>query len=456
LDLLVRTAESAFRSGQFDDALAAYDRARAAADKQSNRERAFEFGFVAAAIEHKRQRSAAALERYRDLAIAYPSNPRAGEAHLLAVYHAGELAKGNDAKATEQYVALLNEHLERFKRTPTAGDAARRLGRLREFQKNWSAAVEAYKLVSPQDAKYLAAVEGADRCYQAWLDERKAVGQSTEAIGVEAARYYESLIFTPQGDPPQSWTETQRFAALAAARAWLSYTRSGYTQAEKVLAAALRDAKDAPAEWRSAAQTLLVCAMAGGGRCREAAEVLRQITGDSLDPLLAMLGSLSRMSATVRPEARKEIAALQLQTIELLQSRMTDARASTRTALERQRAQALMDSGQTAAGLAAYRILAAAHPRDLVIQSGLADALAADGDTKSLEAALAKWNELQGRWAAGSEPWLRAQLAIATLTYRLGNKSEAGKLLRRVKVMYPELGGPSLALQYEELLRKCP
>ena len=140
-DLLIVAAEAAYRAGRFDDAIAAYDRARAATEKQagkpSDRSAQFELAYLAAAIEHQRGRHADALDRFREAARAAPEHARAAEAFALAVHHAAQLARSESATDLARYESLLREHLARWP-TSTEGRVIRaQLARLLELKEDW-------------------------------------------------------------------------------------------------------------------------------------------------------------------------------------------------------------------------------------------------------------------------------------------------------------------------------
>jgi hypothetical protein len=68
---------------------------------------------------------------------------------------------------------------------------------------------------------------------------------------------------------------------------------------------------------------------------------------------------------------------------------------------------------------------------------------------------LLKWRELEKKSPAGSPRWFRAKYAVASLHYRLGNPKQAAKIITLLNVLHPELGGPAMQRQFEDLLRHC-
>ncbi len=463
LAMIVRAAESSFRSGQFADALAAYDRARTLAAKQGDSARAFDLGYVAATIEHQRRRHDQARDRYHRLAMATPDHPKAADAHLLAIYHAAQIVKDQPQPSLDQYTALLQEHLRTWPNGPTADRARRQLGRLHQLQGDWQAAIQAYQAISPGHPEYLPVAEAVERSYRAWLAEQKAAGKPNEQTAAKAAGWFESMVVGPQGRTPERWSPLQRFAVLAAARLRLNYTAAGYDRTQNLLSAALKTATDAPPQWKSAARVLLVVSLAGQGRSGEAGRLLAQISAGSTEQLLGMLQGLERVAATARPEVRSELAQLQLRAIKLLPAGRTPFSPAQQRTLQRIHAQALADAGRTEEAFQAYKALAEAYPRDGAVQEAYANLLLTRLDRapteaarkESIKTALQKWRELENKSPPKSRRWFLAKYWVARLQFELGNKTQAAKIITLLQLLHPELGGAEMKPQFEELLERC-
>ena len=452
LSVQIQAAENAYHSGQYDEALAAYDRARELARQQGDAAQAFDLGFIAATIEHRRNRHEEAQRRYRALAQAAPERPRAAEAHLLAFYHAGRSAAAQPEGALERYLALGEEHLRNWPNGPTADEVRWCLGRTRQHRRDWRGAVEQYRDVSPQYAKFEQVVEAIDECYAKWIDAQRQQGQPTADIAEAAAAWFESLLLGARGRLPERWGPLERGLALSAARFRIDLGGAGVDRAEEILSAALEAAGDAPAEWRSAATILRICALAGLGRHDEAASLLDQTTAGSPGPLLQALGALSRLAAD--HPARAELARLQLKAVELLGPRRDELDASAQRDLDRLTAAALADAGRLDESLEAYRWLAKTYPHDGDVQEAYAQLLMTRGDRPSLEAALAKWREIDKKSRRGTDRWFRAKYSLTWLHCRLGDRQRAGEILRLLEVLYPELGGPAMKPRFEALLEE--
>ncbi len=453
--LMIEAADDLYRGGRVDDALVGYDRAAALAVRQGERTTAFDAGYKAAAIEHARNRHTDALRRFRELAVSNLANARAAEAHVLAVHHAAQLARDGNADSLDAYAALLAEHLERWPAGPTADETRLRLGRIEEHRRQWQPAIATYRGISPDYAEYPRVLDALARCYREWLGQLQAEGKPTSDTARDAAAWFESLVLQPDGTLPQTWTLAKRTAALAAAELRLTHTDDGFARAAALLRAALAQRGDASPEWTSAAESLLVFALAGEGRRQEAAETLARLSGGPPAQLLGTLDGLARAGRRAAPDVRRELAELQLQTIALIQSRWNDLHAGQQHRVGRLHAQALADAGRAAEALATYAELARAHPDDAAIQESYAALLSEQSDAESQRLALARWRTIEKRTPPNTEPWYRAKYEIAQLHLRQGRADQAAKMIDLLELLHPEMGGPAMKARFHSLRARC-
>ena len=453
--LMIEAADDLFRGGRMDDALAGYDRAAALARQQRETTTAFDAGYKAAAIEHTRQNHAEAIRRFRELAVSNRDQPRAPQAHLLAAYHAAQLARTGKTDALEAYANLLGEHLENWPTGPAADEARLRLGRLQEHRAEWQAAVAAYRGISPDYAEYPRVLDALAGCYRHWLGQMQAEGQPAAEVAREAVQWFESLVLQPDGGLPRTWTLAQRNAALAAAELRLTHTDDGAARAATLLRAALADPGDASPEWTHAAESLLVFALAGQGQRQEAAETLARLSGGPPAQLLGTLDGLARAGRQAAPDVRRELAELQLQTIALIKARWNDLHAEQQRRVERLHAQALADAGRANDAIAAYAELAELYPDDGDIQEAYAALLAEQSDARSQQLALARWRTIEKRTPSDTERWYRAKYAIAELHLRQGRVEQAAKMIDLLELLHPELGGPAMKPRFQSLRARC-
>lgn len=452
LKLLERLAEGLYRREQFDEARAAYDRARAAADTQGDAAAAFQFGYKAAAIEHGNDAHAAALARYHELSQRYPDQPQASEVHLLAVHHAGQLARhSNDELA--RYEALLDEHLQSWPRSSTADTARLQLARLRAHQKDWSGVVAVLRELSPLHPQFVTSLDTIGRAYESLLAEKESAGQPTTPTAEQAALFFEGVVVGSDRRLPERMSEAQQQAVLWASRFWIDYYRGNYDRPIALLRAGLRDANVSP-EWRGEALPLWIVALAAHGRTDEAEQGLTELTGLAPSSVLRMLERLSRVASATQSPVAERLAQLQVQTAAWLDRHQAELSEADGARLRRLQARSLTAAGQFDAAREVFQQLAEAHPDDGELQEEYAAWLLERGDRPSVEAALQRWREVERRSRAGSDRWFRAKYALASAHQMLGNKDQAAKIITVTQVLHPELGGPVMKARFLKLLEQ--
>jgi hypothetical protein len=455
LDLLVRAAESHYRAGQMEAAVAAYDRAALFAAEHKQPERAFDLSYAAATILHERKQHRAAADRFRKLATSMRANSKAGEAHLLAVFNAAEEAKLREPVSLDEYAALLEEHLQLWPAGRTADQANWLLGRLKEHQNDWPAAIAAYSRVSPEHPQMATALEAVDRGYAVQIARRRAEGQKVQELIAQATRYFEGLFVDTSNRLPERWSPVQRAAALHAAGIWLEASPPDYARAERIARAALGDTPDAEATWKAAMTCTLLVATAGQGRIDAARQLLTHVAAAGPQELLTMLESLAAATEAAPAATRRQSAALTSEVARLLAQRRSELSLAAQAQFDRLEAQALADAGQTAESLRRFAELSRQYPRDGQIQEQYALLLVDAGDKASLDKALVKWREVEQRTQPATPRWFRAKYYLALTHEKLGNKEQAAKIITFTQVLHPELGGPELKTQFLKLLARC-
>jgi hypothetical protein len=408
LDLLARAADARFIKGKFDDeTLKAYDNAAKLALEANNPQRYLELAYRAAVVQQRREQLPDAAQRLLSLGEALAERmpdelllPKAAAAHLQGLQWLQSLPH-TEAKARDALIAALERHLMLFPKSLTCGDAALALADLQLSVGKTDAAIATYEQVPADHAR-------------------------------------------------------RGHAMLAAARLVLETKTDGYADAEALLTKALIALPDAEPQQRETAHALLVVALAGQPKKRdEAAQELAKLGGDSPQQLLAMLDGLTRLAREAQPKVRSQLAALQLQGLELLQAQTKQLTAEQRVALARIEAEALAASGQRDKALAAYERLAKEQPASAAIQEGYAAALAAGSDRNELTKALAQWRVIAARTKPQTERWFHAKYEVAALNFRLGDKAQAAQLIKYLQATSPDLAGSSYEKKFADLLRKC-
>ena len=455
LSLLVRAAESFYRSRQFDQALEAYDKAARQAAAANQAQAAFDYAYTAAAIEQQRGHYRDAAKRFRMTALDEAENPKAGDAHLLAIYNTAQAAKGGEAEVSSRaYLDLLKEHLDHWPRSSTANQARLWLGAVYEREARWPEAIETYQAVPSDDPRAASVVEAISRCYERWLAALAEANQPTRDVATKAADYFERLVVNARGGLPERWSQTQRVAATSAAAIWLEYSDNAFARAERVLSAALADAQDAPDDWKSTAQTLEIFAIAARGQRDEAAKLLDQLSGGEPKQMLALIEGLARVAQKAPVAVGQELAELQLRAAKLLAARLKELPADEQRDFQRAYIRALAAAKRPDEAVKAARKLAESFPHDGQIQEEYAQLLIDSADRASWHEALTKWRDIGKKTRQGSERWLRAMYYQSLALVRLDQVEQAARLIKLTEALEPELGGAEMKAKFRAVLQE--
>lgn len=454
LELLSRKADSLYLKKEFDQAIAAYDEASAAAREAGNLTGAFDLAYKAALVDQQRGRNASAAQRLRILAKGLASHSGAPAAHLLAVWNAGQLVS-RDSAAAELYAELLREHLAIWPAAESAAQVRIWLAAAAESRGDLAAAIAALSGVSRDSPQYPTAITALARFWHQRLAKLVAARQPTTEPAAEAIRTFSAALRGPKNALPELWTDADRTAAVAIAELIATYEPTRAAEAEQVLRAALA-AGEPPAAWRTAAQAQLVVALAGqAGREAEAAELLRQISAASPPQLLAVLDGLSQVAARSQNTSRPAIATAQLIAVSLLEPHRQALSATEQLALSRVHAEALAAMGRRDEALVAYAQLAKANPDSGPIQEAYAALLLDSKDAAQLRQALDQWRLVASKSQPRSPRWQQAKYSVAKAQFKLGEPAAAATLLRFILETPPGLAGSEWEPRYRELLRQC-
>ncbi len=455
LELKVRAAQGLYRSGQWQDAVAAYESAAATARVENQLDRAFELDYAAAAIAHEQNQHMSAATKLRRLALASTGHRQAAEAHLLAVFHSGQAVKA-DELPLEEYEKIVREHLERWPDSPTTGHAQVYLGNLHQHAGDWDQAIQAYAKVRHDHPEFAAAVSGSERAYRLWIATQKAGSQPHEPTLRAAADFFERLVLGPEPRWPALWSAGDRAAALAAARLRLEQTPPDFDRAARILEAARQGQPPADEAWQASATAELTVAYAGLKRFEQAEQLLDQAGGGDPRRLLdrlEQLGALAKEAAD--GELRQQLARLQLAGLKRLGSGEARFDDHDQWRFDRLLAQATADSGDFRGAVPMFERLLAADPRDGDLHEALAECLTESDDQTHWQKALSQWRDLERKCRPGDPRWFRAKYGIALTNEKLGHKEHAVKLIKVTAVLHPELGGSELKTRFEELLKRC-
>lgn len=458
---LRRAAESYYRGSRWEEALKTYDQAALLAAKSGDSNEAFSLAFTAASIEHDRNQTATALERFKQLSERMPEQPRAAEAHLMAIVNSAQLAQ--DVKGEEQaqrikaYEALLVDHLKTWPNDPTADQVRLWLGKLLESRRELLPAMAVYRQVSADRSQYEEAMRGALRCAESEVKVSAVAGKFDPKTCGEAIRFGEELIVGTARRWPEKWSPLQLESALMVARLRLHFAAGQVREIESteaMLKTAIAANSEAPAVWKAEARLLLVWALALLGKSQEAAAQLEDLSAGSLDGILAVLERLEALAATANEKQAVELAQLEIHLVRQLEKRQSEFSDSQVRRFESLQAAALVRAGYFGDALKLYRSLVEKYPRDGAIHEAHAALLARATDIPSQRVALAKWREVESKTKPGEPRWFRARLAQAELLLKLNDKPAAAKLIQLTMVLQPKLGGAEMKTKFESLLQE--
>jgi hypothetical protein len=453
-EVLSQAADSLYLKKEFDQAIAAYDKAADQARAAGNTAGAFELAYKAALVQEQRLKHADAARRFRALAVALPAHKDAAAAHLRGAWNEAKEA-ARDPEAEQAYVAILAEQIATWPESESAAQARLWLGKWHAGKKDWPAAIEAFAGITRESLHFPAAVAAIAPCWQEHLRSVTAAGKKTDEEAERAAAWFEAAIVGTENKLPEKWTATDRTSALEMAKILLDYRPDKYRQAESILQTALDNGGDAPLPWKAEVQSQLVLAIAGqSGRRDDALAMLSQIGQASPEQLLDLLAGLSAVVSRSRKEVRPQIAGIQLQAADMLWPQRSKLPKNAALSLTRIRAEALAATGKRAEALAAFAALAKENPQSAEIQSNYADLLLT-GDVASIKQSLDHWRLILARAKPRSELWFKAKYSVALAQFKLGEKKDAAAVLRYTLEVPPGLAGTAWQDKYEALLREC-
>ena len=456
VEILARTAANHFVKKEFTEAIAAYSKAGEAALASGDAKRAFDLFHAAAHIERDEGELKSAVERYRSLAIKFPQHPQAALLHLQATIDAAQLARDGTSETLQAYIVLLDEHIKTWPDEASADKARLWLARLKEHQRDWATALEAYRGVSPVDEKlFRTAIDGVARCYRELLIDLRNNDQETDGPANRAARYFENILLAGDTQLPERFGPIDRQLALHAARLRLQFTEEGFNSARTLLDAALADSASADPTWRSEAYSLLVVAQAGAGNRDAAARTLAQLSDGSPSRQLDLLQGLRDIAEGSEGLMQRELALLQLEVVSRLRRDSSRLSAADRKSLDVAEAQALAWAGKKSAATDAFARLVKAYPDDGQVAKGYAQVLLEADDRQSLQLALSAWRNVLRRTRPNTPGWYEAKYSTALAHFRLGDREAAAKMIELLATVDPEMGGAQMKRKFVQLLNRC-
>lgn len=446
---LALAAQTQRQAGNIDAAIKLLDSAREQAAKVERRSEAFDFGYQAAALEQSRQNTADATRRYLDLASAFRDNPKAPDAHLMAAHLTLEQLRASQATDYAPYRALLEEHLRRWPGSSTASDARWRLGRLFEYERQWTSAIDAYRGVELKHARAADALAGTLRCYEQEL-QRASDEESRERVAREAGRYFERVVGFAREPVAQIAPESRHAAALAATRMWQLVPGTGSAEAKRFLSEYLRERDLTPEQRQQAqAQLLLVGVSQAGSQLAIDDAAIAVLEPQQIYDCLKLLHQQRRGLVAAR---RGSHATLILRLVDVAEPRFRTLTPAQQKDVRIWSALAAADSGDSSGATRQLAALEAQHPGDVAVVAAQADV--AGSDASSADERIAAWRRVERASRDGSAEWFRAKLELARAYHQQGNDQQAAKIIRITELLHADLGGARMKQEFESLRKE--
>lgn len=481
LDALMQQARSDFTAGRTDAAIAGYAAAEKLAAQKKQMELAMELGFTSASILLDGLRLEPAATEFLRLSREYPKQPRAAKSHLLGTYCLGRLYDEKKTQARrEAYTEALNSHLKDYARDPTVNDARFMKAQLEEQRLQATAALPLYLEVEGSHPRALDAVAGAARCYETILRRMSERQLPIDDLQREATNRLSGCL-VKAGDPDQSWTVAHAEIALRISAILLmgSIERSNTTapsesfekpelagdtsyaarchQAARWLSRVFtfigRKDPNAPSmeigdRLRQRAIPLQFMALVGSGKASEAEKNLGSLS-TSPSELLNILDRLTQFAASTSTDQQHRLASLQQQLAERLSKQRDQLTPAETDTFDRSLMKVYIAGGQFSKAVEIGSRIAEKSAKDADVQRDIATQFGTTTNADALGLSKQCWRRLESIAKAGSPEWMTARLAVLNATVRLGQLDEARKLMQVTKVLYPDLGGPSLKPQFE-------
>jgi predicted Zn-dependent protease len=457
----VRQAQWAWQNGDVDGAIAAYTRAAAKAHQQKETQLAVEFGLNIASAQIEAGRYTPAVKSLENLLQAYPDHEKSPQADLLRAYALGRIFEQQPTDEHKSaYREALERHRDRFAGSPTEPEATWMLARLLDYEQDPRGAIDLLRQVPTQSPHYPAVIARLAAIFERMIDSARQQEQPTAALQEEAVTTLAPIVEAfPRAPALLSIEQAQ--VALRLGRILLRHSPPDFARAEALLRrvmdsappSALAGAQPQPA-WAplvASASRLQITALAGQGRLEDARGLLDQLADDQPQRILEILNGLTETAADLTLEHRTGIARMQLELAESLKARQAELSDDQQRLLDMSLAQghAALGQWQTAARL--YEEMLWKQPKDRQIVASLARLYEECGTDSCLQQALKQWQTLESLQRKGSLEWLKTRYRLALCSHRLGDDQTARKLIGVTRVLYPQLGSPSLKARFEAL-----
>jgi len=484
IDMNVYLAENAYRAKRWEEALAAFDRARKAAEQQGNPVRALQLGLAAAAIEHERERHQEAWRRYQDLYRSFSDQEGAKDAAELAIFHVGQLAKENPTEFLPLYQQELENYLRMWPQSEFACQAALYLGKIHNHFGHRIDAAN-YLLLSLESwLQHVASLEPQKRESAPIAPDTPSQSQTSQYSVIQTVSELETVTARILQDESQRPDTRQRLRELAQHLAtWAKQARAHAPEqdwslrvasiAAQLLLKGENDPHSADAVLKqflpepldtidhldvtvkARSITLKLECDAWLNQSNDNAQTVRFMREMPIEARLTVLEDFGTRLSELPPQVRKRLALSLAHICEDLPKEWSSVPAPRRPQLGLAYSYVLMASDNESAALSWLRQLAAEFPDAADIQEEYALLLARQDRMDLRQEALERFRAIAQGTPEGSPRWFRAKYMTAWLLIQLGQPERALEMIRVLEAIHPELGGDALRDRFRRLRALC-
>jgi len=468
---LVQKAQIKFAEGKTSDATQLYGEAFQIAQKATpaDPETTAEIGYTFASLLLKSEQPEQAAQIFGEVVEANPDGARAAAADLFKAYCLGVVYQNKPAKESrEAYTAALAAHRTRFVESPTSHEATWYLAQLEERRLQTTAALQLYQTIPLTHPRGEEAQVAFARCSESILKRLRQLGKPA-AEWENAINGWLVSATKPVLDPARPLSTTQAELLLYGARIRLTLSQPDFETANVLLDRVLTatppefgpefDMKavarfTVTAGQLAMANQLRIVSLAGSGRVAEAAAILNRASSRGPEELLILLDGLSAATAGQTDTVKQSLGELQVDVTRRSRIDITTLPKNQRLPFLLRIAQASELAGRTAEAADTFARLLKEQPEDLSVRRSLARLRSQlPGGADQLRAKQ-HWQKIEGRYKAGSDPWMESRLEIIRCHIRLGETGDAKKLMTVTQLLYRNAGTPEIRQQFSQAARQ--
>ena len=452
LDILIRLGDEAWRKGQLDDAIKAFDKANQQAIADQNFDVAMSTGMKSAKILEQQKNLPAAGQRLIELGLTLKQNASAPQAHLVGCWHLAQAAR-TDATLTEQYAQQLQKHLEYWPTARSANQARVWLARYQSSQQDWQAAYKSLIGVDESSPHLAQAAALLPQIVHSDIKSKTSEITFPTTLGIEYSAQMLAKLKTAGVGPNDTWTRATRDWLLATIDINLSYAQSDregvLDELTVMLTRAISESPDAEDTWKQSANAWRVALLATRKETiLEATEAVSTLANGNPSVVAQCWSSLNDNLRSTAPN--EQLAQLKLAVVEIALSDNSLSAADKNVWLGR-KSKLLVDSGRGSEAITMLEGLVENNPRSLDLRIQLASALS---NTKGqTEAALRNWRIVAKGVKPQTDNYFEAKYNIAKLLADSGNREGAKQLLEYMQIP-PGWSNSKRSADFESLLNE--